>query len=148
MPRQNLEPRWPKPVGLYVRQLTLGTSETRQNVRKACQALDPVFLIQLIPGPDGAAVQKWHLGDRVARMRARTQWRQPRLGLGDPDIARASELEHPVQSGGGDGDLGGLGLVRPGAQGIADHALVSTDRRLDLGPKIVATGFLPAHATV
>ena len=30
---------------------------------------------------------------------------------GDPDIARASKLEHPVQAGGGDGDLGGLGLV-------------------------------------
>src|SRR5208283_1892993 len=41
----------------------------------------------------------------------------------------------------------GLGLVSPRSQGVADHALVSTDRRLDLGPKIVATGFLPAHAT-
>ena len=30
---------------------------------------------------------------------------------GDPYVARASELEHPVQAGGGDGDFGGLGLV-------------------------------------
>jgi hypothetical protein len=65
---------------------------------------------------------------------------------GDPYIARASELEHPVQAGSGDGDFGGLGLISSRSKGIADHAFVSTDRRLDLGPKVVATGFLPAHA--
>jgi hypothetical protein len=36
----------------------------------------------------------------------------------------------------------------PRSKGIADHAFVSTDGRLDLGPKIVATRLLPAHPTV
>jgi hypothetical protein len=35
---------------------------------------------------------------------------------------------------------------RCGSKPIADHALVSADRRLDLGPQIVAAGFLPGHA--
>ncbi|MEA2731567.1 MAG: hypothetical protein QOF70_6042, partial [Acetobacteraceae bacterium] len=30
--------------------------------------------------------------------------------------------------------------------GIADHALVAADRRLDLGPQIVAARLLPSHA--
>ena len=34
------------------------------------------------------------------------------------------------------------------SKGIADHAFVSTDCCLDLGPKIVATRLLPAHPTV
>jgi hypothetical protein len=33
-------------------------------------------------------------------------------------------------------------------KGIADHAFVSTNCDLDLGPKIVATRLLPAHPTV
>src|ERR1700748_1035103 len=33
------------------------------------------------------------------------------------------------------------------SKGIADHAFVSTNYGLDLGPKIVATRLLPAHPT-
>jgi hypothetical protein len=33
------------------------------------------------------------------------------------------------------------------SKGIADYAFVSTNYGLDLGPKIVATGFLPTHPT-
>ena len=56
----------------------------------------------------------------------------------DTDIPRASEPQHPVQGSSGEGDLGRLGLVCARAKDIADHALVAADRRLDLGPQIVA----------
>ena len=59
----------------------------------------------------------------------------------------ASEFKHPVQGGNSDGDFRGLGLVSSRSKGIAEHAFVSTDRRLDPGPKIVATRLLPAHPT-
>ena len=71
-----------------------------------------------------------------------------RLDLCDPDIVRASEFQHPVQGGSSDGDFGGLGLVSTRSKGIADHAFVSTNCGLDLGPKIVATRLLPAHAAI
>src|SRR4051794_24382754 len=65
---------------------------------------------------------------------------------GGADGVRASKAEHSVERL--DGDLGFDLLGRPGlgAQGVADHALVSTHRRLRLGPLIVAGGLLPAHA--
>jgi hypothetical protein len=63
-------------------------------------------------------------------------------------MVRASEFKHPVQGDSSDGDFRGLGLISSRSQGIADHAFVSTDRCLDLGPKIVATRLLPAHPTV
>ena len=63
-------------------------------------------------------------------------------------MVRASEFKHPVQGGSSDGDFRGLGLVSTRSKGIADHAFVSTDCCLDLGPKIVATRLLPAHPTV
>ena len=62
------------------------------------------------------------------------------------DIVRASERQHPVQRSGSDGNLGRFGLVGARSKRIADHALLSADRRLDLGPQIVAAGFLPGHA--
>jgi hypothetical protein len=34
-------------------------------VVEARQALDTIFLIQLVPGPDRVVVQKQHLGDRL-----------------------------------------------------------------------------------
>src|SRR6201993_3302082 len=89
--------------------------------------------------------------DRVARM-GRANATTPtspgfmRLDLCDPDMVRASEFQHPVQGGSSDGDFRGLGLVSSRSKGIADHAFVSTDCGLDLGPKIVATRLLPAHA--
>ena len=64
------------------------------------------------------------------------------------DIVRASEFKHPVQGSSSDGDFRGLGLIGTRSQGIADHAFISTDCCLDLGPKIVATRLLPAHPTV
>src|SRR3954465_11759256 len=65
---------------------------------------------------------------------------------GGADGVRASEAEHAVECL--DGDLGFDLLGRPGlgAQGVADHTLVSAHRRLRLGPLVVAGGFLPAHA--
>ena len=56
--------------------------------------------------------------------------------------------KHPVQGSGSDGDFGRFGLIGPRSQGIADHALVSADRCLDLGPQIVAARFLPGHPAV
>jgi hypothetical protein len=64
----------------------------------------------------------------------------------DTDIVRASKLQHPVQGSGGDGNLGRLGLVGARSKRIADHALVSADRRLDFDSQIVAAGCLPGHA--
>ena len=61
---------------------------------------------------------------------------------------RASEFQHPVQGSSSDGDFRGLGLTSSRSKRIADYAFVSTDCRLDLGPKIVATRLLPAHPTV
>src|ERR1700722_119341 len=66
--------------------------------------------------------------------------------LADPDIVGAAEPQHLVQRCSSDGDLDRLGLGCARAEGIADHAFVPADRHLDLGPQIVATGFLPSHA--
>src|SRR5664279_5612844 len=66
--------------------------------------------------------------------------------LSDTDIVRASELQHPVQGSGSDGNLGRLGPIGARSKAIADHTFVSADRRLDLGPQIIAAGFLPGHA--
>jgi hypothetical protein len=65
--------------------------------------------------------------------------------LDDTNVVRATKRQHPVQGSGSKGDLGGLGSVGTRSKGIADHAFVSPDRRLDLGPLIVAAGFLPGH---
>ena len=66
--------------------------------------------------------------------------------LSDTDIVRASERQHPIQGRSSDGNLGRLGLVGARSKRIADYALVSADRCLDLGSKIVPAGFLPRHA--
>jgi hypothetical protein len=58
-------------------------------------------------------------------------------------ILRSSERQHPVQGSGGEGDLGRLGPVGARSKGIADYTFVSPDRRSDLGPQILAAGFLP-----
>src|SRR5690349_18796990 len=65
---------------------------------------------------------------------------------GGADGVRASKAQHAVERL--DGDLGFDLLGRPGqgAQGVADHALVSAHSGLRLGPLVVAGGFLPAHA--
>jgi glutathione S-transferase len=70
----------------------------------------------------------------------------PDCYLSNTNTIRASEPQHPVQCGGGEGNLGRLGLVGARSKRIADHAFVSADRRLDLGPQIVAAGLLPGHA--
>jgi hypothetical protein len=46
------------------------------------------------------------------------------------------------------GDLGRLGRIDARSKSIADHALVSADRYLDLGSQVVATGFLPSHSAL
>src|SRR5208282_2877487 len=97
-----------------------------------------------------AELRIWFEADCVAWMWA-TKVRgrnspNPICYLSDTDIVRASEPQHPVQRSGGEGDLGRLGLFGARSKGIADHAFVSADRRLDLGPQIVAAGLLPGHA--
>jgi len=68
----------------------------------------------------------------------------PTCYLSDTDIFRALEREHPVQGLGSEGNLGCLGPVGARSKGVADHPFVSPDRRLDLGPQIVAAGFCQA----
>jgi hypothetical protein len=46
---------------------------------------------------------------------------------GAADGVRASEIEHAVEHFGGDGDLGGLGLVAMEAQPITDDPLPAPD---------------------
>jgi hypothetical protein len=58
------------------------------------------------------------------------------------DIVRASQGQRSIQRSDGKGVLG---LAGTRSKRIADHALVSADRRLDLGSLIVAAGFLPRH---
>src|ERR1019366_8307315 len=92
------------------------------------------------------------LAETHATMLQRGGWADRRYHhidcLSDPDVARASELQHPVQDPGGDADLGCLGVVSPGSKCVADHTFVSADRRLDFSANIVAAGFLPGHSAV
>jgi hypothetical protein len=92
----------------------------------------------------------WNRRDCVAWMSSETgrgrNTSNPTRYLADTDIVRASQPQHSVQGRGSDGDLGRLGLVSARPKGIADHALVAADRRLHLGPQIVAAGFLPCHS--
>jgi hypothetical protein len=58
--------------------------------------------------PFAAALTVLHRGSWV-------DWWYPRIDcLSDPDIVRASELKHPVQGRGSDGNLGCLRPVGPG----------------------------------
>jgi hypothetical protein len=100
-------------------------------------------IVHFLSGPIGVA------GDRVAQRRAATgrghNAPNPVCYLSDTDIVRASKRQHPVQGSGSKANLGRLGSVGARSKGIADHTFVSPDRRLDLGPLIVAAGFLPDH---
>src|SRR3954453_8134906 len=69
----------------------------------------------------------------------------PRRGSCDADRLRASELEHAVQSTNGDRDFCGLTIVCARTERIADHPFVARDRRLRLGPGVVAGSLLPAY---
>ena len=62
--------------------------------------------------------------------------------LSDTGIIRAPKLEHAVQGRSSDGNLGSVGAR---SKGIANHAFVSPDRRLDLGSQVLAAGLLPRH---
>src|SRR5215207_8575493 len=86
--------------------------------------------------------------DRVAGISGRTQWSSPRLGSGDADRLRLSQLQHAVQDHDGDVHLCGLTLVRARAQPVADHPFEAADRCLGQGTAIVAGGILPARAAV
>src|SRR3954471_6619263 len=65
---------------------------------------------------------------------------------GGADGVRASKTHHAVERLDRDLDFDLLGRPGLGAQGVADHPLVSAHGRLGLGLLIVAGGFLPAHA--
>src|SRR4051812_22535723 len=67
-----------------------------------------------------------------------------RRGSCDADGLRASELEHAVQSTNGDRDFCGLTIVCARTERIADHPFVARDRRLRLGPGVVAGSLRPA----
>jgi hypothetical protein len=60
------------------------------------------------------------------------------------DIVRAFERQHPVQDGGCKGNLVCFGPVSARSVGIANYALVSTDRRLDLGRRLYPLAFCQA----
>ncbi len=81
-------------------------------------------------------------GRRVSRVR-RHYLPNPVCYTSITDIVRVSQGQHSIQRSDGKGDLG---LVGTRSKRIADHALVSADRCLDLGSLIVAVGFLPRHA--
>jgi hypothetical protein len=66
-----------------------------------------------------------------------TQWAYPRLGSGDADVARASELQHAVERVGGDLHLGRPALVGARAQPVADHPLPPRDGGLGSGALVV-----------
>ncbi len=75
-----------------------------------------------------------------------SQWPHPLSS--DTNGDRASELQHAVQGVRSDGHFRRLTPMRPRAESVADHPLVSTDRRFDQGAPIVTTPLLPAHAAV
>ena len=64
---------------------------------------------------------------------AQTQFPNPICYSRDTDIVWAPKPQHSVQGSRGEGDLGRLSLVGRRSKGIANRALVATDRRLDLG---------------
>src|SRR5271165_5447675 len=76
------------------------------------------------------------------------QLSQPDPGSVDADIARASQLQHAIEDIDGHVHFSCPTFVHTGAQPVADHLFPSPDRRLYLGPPIVAGGFLPSHAAL
>src|ERR1700722_116306 len=91
-------------------------------------------------GPRDCVARRW-----VSKARGRN-FSKAIYYLSNTDIVRASERQHPIQGRSSDGNLGRFGLVGARSKRVADYALVSADRRLDLGSQIVAAGFLPGHA--
>src|SRR5215218_4082145 len=59
-----------------------------------------------------------------------THWPQPRPGLGDTDVGRASQVLHTIEHVGGDVHLGRPTLIRMRAYPVADHLFPSRDGAL------------------
>jgi len=66
----------------------------------------------------------------------------------DADIVRASQLQHAVEDMDGHVHFSCPTFVHTRAQSVADHLFPSCDRRLYLGPPVVAGGFLSSHAAL
>ena len=81
------------------------------------------------------------MGPRIGRVEP-----YPCSGSRDPDILRASKVEHAVQDTGSDAHFGRLPPIRLGAQPIADDAFPSRDIGLHQSAPVVPCGLLPAHA--
>src|SRR3954464_1398434 len=60
----------------------------------------------------------------------------------------ASKVEHSVEDLGGDGNLGGAGLVAVEAQPVPDDLLPARELALDPSPLMIAAVALPGHSPV
>src|SRR4051794_9211048 len=67
---------------------------------------------------------------------------------GEPDVVRASQLQHAVKDVGSHIHLGGPTLLCVRAQPVPDHALEPADRSLGPNTFRVPGGFLPRPAAV
>src|SRR3954471_19659760 len=70
----------------------------------------------------------------------------PRCRSGDADGVRASKVEHSVEDLGGDGDLGGPGLVAVETQPVTDDLLPARELALNAGSFVIAAVALPSHS--
>src|SRR3954468_17125811 len=70
----------------------------------------------------------------------------PHCWSGDADGVRASKVEHSVEDLGGDGDLGGAGLVAVETQPVTDDLLPTRELALNAGSFVVAAVALPGHS--
>src|SRR3954454_1885341 len=72
----------------------------------------------------------------------------PRRWSGDADGVRASKVEHSVEDLGGDGDLGGSGLVAVETQPVTDDPLPARELALNAGSFVIAAVALPGYPPV
>src|SRR3954469_25744423 len=85
---------------------------------------------------------------RVARRRKRQGSPHSPLLIRRRRRSSGIQVEHSVEDLGGDGDLGGPGLVAVEAQPVTDDLLPARELALDAGPFIVAAVALPGHSPV
>src|SRR3954452_18976034 len=70
---------------------------------------------------------------------------QSRLLIRRRGRSSASKVEHSVEDLGGDGDLGGPGLVAVEAQPVTDDLLPTRELALNAGSFVIAAVALPGH---
>src|SRR5215210_5806682 len=84
----------------------------------------------------------------VARMRGSGARTPAPTCSGEPDVVRASQLQHAVKDVGSHIHLGGPTLLCVRAQPVSDHALEPADRSLGPNTFRVPGCFLPSPAAV